>query len=287
MKITRDRINEFYREHGHYGLIRDIREKAFTLAGDFPLRDDQLPPIDIATLPDSLGVANWMQIEDQLQVGSCQGHARTSAEELAIYRETRGEIVQLNRMFAYLTSQRIDNIRGDNGSTISGGAEASQQYGSCLESLWPYPGYYTSTIPRACFNEAENRKLRCSKTLRSYDEVLRWLVHGIGGVVIGIDWNNTCEPDSQGCVTSYRPGGGGHALALLDWNKRFVDGAKQPFIELYNSWSRRWGVQGKAYIAPKVIEYWCANETVIGYSDMAGPSIQPRSFDWVKGKVIA
>jgi hypothetical protein len=287
MKRTRDQIAEYYRQHGHFGLIRDAREQTFAAARDVKLSDDQLPPVEIATLPDSLGVASWMQIEDQLQVGSCQGHARTSAEELAIYRETRGEIVQLNRMFAYLTSQRMDNIRGDSGSTISGGAAAAQQYGSCLEALWPYPGYYTQAIPPACFPEAQQRKLRFSKTLRSYDEVLRWLVHGMGGIVIGIGWNNTCEPDADGCVTAYRSGGGGHAVALLDWNKRFLDSTKRPFIELYNSWSRRWGVQGKAYIAPKVIEYWCEHETVIGYSDLDGLSIKPRSFDWLKGRVIA
>jgi C1A family cysteine protease len=283
----REQLNEFYRQHGHFGLIRDERESRFALARRLQLTEDQLPPVDIAALPDSLGVASWLQIEDQMQIGSCQGHARTSAEELAIYRETRGEIVQLNRMFAYITSQIIDDIRGDQGSTLSGGAAASQKFGTCLEALWPYPGYYTRSIPTPCFDDAKQRRLRYSQTLRSYDEVLRWLVHGLGGVVIGIGWNHTCEPDAQGLVTSYKPGGGGHALAILDWTKRFVDAQQQPFLEMVNSWSRRWGVQGRAFIAPKVIEYWCQQETVLGYSDLDGPDIKPRSFDWVKGRVIA
>ena len=280
-------VDDYYRRHGHYGLIRDERETAFAAQCDLPLRDDQLPPVDIAALPDSLGVASWMRIEDQLQIGSCQGHARTSAEELAIYRETRGDTPQLNRMFAYLTSQQVDGIRGDSGSTISGGAEASRRFGSCLESLWPYTGHYATNIPANCFEDAKSRRLRFFKTLGNYDEVLRWLAHGLGGVVIGIAWNSSCEPDGQGRVISYKSGGGGHALALLDWNKRYVDAQRQPFIELYNSWSTHWGAQGKAYIAPQVIETWCATQTVIGYSDLDGPSIQPRSFDWLKGKVMA
>lgn len=287
MTDVKKNVEDYYRREGHYGLIRDASEDRFKAANPFALGDDQLPPVDIEKLPMSLGVGNWMQIEDQSQQGACQGHAKTSSEELAIYRSTEGGILQLCRQFSYITSQMIDGIVGDRGSTIAGGAEASKKYGDCLESLWPYTGRYDRNIPQACFADALGRRLRTSMVLRSYDQVLRWLVHGIGGVVIGIGWNGSCTPDADGRITSYHSGGGGHALALLDWSKQFLDSLGRPDIDLFNSWSKRWGVAGRARIAPKVIEYWCENETVIGYSDMQGPDIKPRGFDWINGHVIA
>lgn len=204
-----------------------------------------------------------------------------SAAELAIYRETKERPPQLNRMYAYLTSQKIDGLRGDVGSTIDGGAKASQDYGECLESLWPYTGRYGgfSSIPAECFTDGKTRVLRTFQTLRSYDQVLRWLVHGMGGIVIGIGWNRTCEPDSRGVISSYRSGGGGHALALLDWNKKFQDSSKRPCVEMFNSWGTGWGKSGIAYIMPSVIEQWCEDETVIGYSDMDGSNIHARPFN--------
>jgi C1A family cysteine protease len=268
---------DYCQEYGHYGLIRNESEQTFKAANPFSLSDEQLPPVDVKTLPDSLGVADWMQIEDQQQLGACQGHARTSAEELAIYRETNGEIVQLNRMFAYVTSQMMDNLQGrDQGSTIDGGAKASQRYGSCLESIQPYTGKYTTRFSQECYTDGESRKLRAFKALQSYDQVLRWLVHGIGGIVIGIGWNASCEPDADGRITRYRSGGGGHALALLDWTKRF--NPVNPDICMANSWSQRWGKNGWGYLSPSVVDYMCENETVIGYSDMDGAAIKPRPF---------
>ena len=280
-----DTLARYFIDHGHYGLIRNESESAFKTANPFTLNDEQLPPVDVASIPTSMGVSDWMTIENQGQVGSCQGHARTSACELAIYRETKAKPPQLNRMYAYLTSQKVDGIRGDMGSTIDGGAKASQEYGDCLESLWPYSGRYTafSSIPQACFADGRLRTLRTFQTLRSYEQVLRWLVHGMGGIVIGIGWNRTCEPDNDGKITSYRSGGVGHALALLDWNKAYADSKSNPFIEMYNSWGKGWGNSGIAYVHPNIIDQWCEDETVIGYSDMDGTAIHARPFDLAGG----
>lgn len=264
----------------HYGLIRTPQEKTF--AATFSNVGIDLPEVNVADLPESQGIENWCQIEDQKQQGSCQGNARTTAEEVAIYRQTEGEVVQLSRQFAYITSQQIDGIVGDRGSTMEGGAKASQKFGSCLEELAKYTGQYYTKFSQSAYDDAKNRTLTTWVRLENYMQVLKWQVWGIGGAVIGIGWNGTMEPNGQGKIESYRSGGGGHALALPQWNKRFVDAAGMPYMDMFNSWSMRWGFQGRAFIKPSIVDYWCKNETVLGYSKMNIKDLKPKSYDWIK-----
>lgn len=277
-------VKKFFNKHGHYGLIRKrLSEQEFCAANRNTFGDDVLPPVDVKSLPKSMGIGKWLQVENQFQIGSCSGQARTSCNEIAYHRETKGGIIQLNRMFAYRTGQMIDGLSGDVGATITGSAKGSMKYGECLESIWPYVNRYQSKLPQACFTDAAKRKLRMYKALRSYDDVLRWLVHGIGGVQIGIDWNSSMDNyDKNGLILKYSQGGGGHALCLGDWNTDYKDDAGNPFIEMFNSWGKTWGVNGSAFIHPKIVDYWCKNETVVGYSDMDGDEIKPRSYDWSK-----
>lgn len=277
---TKEAIIDFHREHGHYGLIRDeANDKAFRAANPFALPEKDFPPVDYAALPESQGVAAFMQVENQGGVGSCQGHAKSSAEELAIYRAT-GQILQLNRGFSYYTSQRIDGIRGDNGSTIKGGGEASMKYGSCLESLQPYTGLYTTQFSQACYDDALTRRLFKKMAMPNYDAVMRWLYYGVGGIVIGISWNNGQEGDDKGRVESYVARGGGHALALLDWNTKFKDSKGRPYISRFNSWGKNYSQNGVDYIAPHVIDEWCDSEDVIGYGSLNGVGVWPNKLDW-------
>ena len=90
------------------GLRRDMEDPI--RLQQFQSRKPMLGEIDIAKLPTSLGTAAWLQIEDQSQVGACQGHAQTSCIEIAAYHVT-GKIRQYNRMFAYLASQKEDGIK--------------------------------------------------------------------------------------------------------------------------------------------------------------------------------
>lgn len=265
----------------HYGLIREGTGE-FQFVRSLASLAIDLPAVDIKDIPESQRLWEWMQVEDQKQQGSCQGNARTSAEELALWRQSRGTIVQLSRQFAYITSQQVDGIRGDRGSTMEGGAKASQKFGSCLESFAPYTGQYYTNFSQEAYTDAKRRTLTTFSRLDNYDEVLRWLVHGIGGVVIGIGWNGSCEPDDRGCIENYRGGGGGHALALLDWSKTLSDAGGRPYIDMYNSWGKRWGRNGRAFINPRVVDQWCKTQTVLGYSKMNADDLVPQSYDWIK-----
>lgn len=277
-------VTAYYDEHKHYGWLAD--EEHFDSPAMQAMRLDDaalmgLGEVDIERLPESLGIADWMQIENQGQVGSCAGHARTSCQETAYYVQSGGQQIQLNRMFAYLSAQKRDGISGDRGSTISGNCEGAQEWGTCLESLWPYRGVYPQTgwraIPQECWQKASDYRIKSWKPLRSYEEVLAWQSHGIGGVNIGIRWS--VQPDSRGLVQSYRATGGGHSVALLEWTKRYKDDRGRPYIVLFNSWGRNWGVNGVCYVKPAIVDEWCQHQTVVGMSDMVG--IKRRSFDFL------
>jgi hypothetical protein len=272
--------------NGFYlGLRRDMEDRRTLQYGQ--CRKPMLGEVDISKLPTSMGVAEWMNIENQSSVGACQGHAQSSCLELA-YKHQTGDIVQLNRMFAYLASQKVDGITGDNGSTMTGGAKSASTNGIPREESWPYPGFYPrggwKAIPDKLWTEAKGIVLGGYRILESYEEVLQWLANGVGGVAIGIDWNNSVEPDSQGRVQRYSRGGGGHALALLDWNKQFTDPQGRPYLDMFNSWDRTWGYRGRAFILPAVVDYWAKNMDVIGYGLIQGDGVKPKKFDWIKQK---
>ncbi len=150
----------FFKKHKHYGLIRR-REAEFKKENPFTLTEDQLPPVDIKSLPRSLNISSWMTIESQDIVGSCSGQSNTSCCELAIYRQTKGKIMQLNRMFAYRVGQMMDGITGDNGATIGGSVRGAKRYGAALEVLWPYVNRYQVKVPAECFKDAEGLGGRC------------------------------------------------------------------------------------------------------------------------------
>lgn len=238
-------------------------------------------PRDSRPLESPLGIKRWMQIENQRSMGSCAGHARTSVTEACVYLQTRGMTVQLSRMFAYITGQMVDGLIGrDCGSTIAGHAEASKKWGTCYETTFPYPQQYTTRIPEGAYNDAAQFKLLNSVELRSYDDCLTFLTMGLGGIQIGIGWNQSCDP-VNGVIENYHGGGGGHSVAILDWSTQ-IDSQGKPYLVLFNSWGREWGNCGTAEVSPRAVEQMIRSQyaVFIGFSDMA--NLKPRPFDWTK-----
>lgn len=268
------------------GLRRDLEDKTKLLSNQFMGRV-MLGEVDYSKLPESMGIKKWLQIENQRNQGSCQGHAQSTACEVSVYHSTNGQLIQFSRQFCYLATQRIDGISGDNGSTMSGGAESASKYGLPLESEYPYLGGYPRggwrAIPESVWTKAKKNHLLKYRVLKNYEEMIAWLAGKIGAIVWGVDWNAFCEPDSNGCVTRVRSGGGGgHALAVTDWNCRFKDARGRPFLGQPNSWGADWGEDGWAYIHPDVCDYHCRNNDVIGFAKVEGEDIRPNSFDWLK-----
>lgn len=219
-----------------------------------------------------------MKVENQSSVGSCQGHDLSSCAELCYYIATGDLTRQLSRAYAYYETQRIDNISGDRGSTISGGIKLATTVGIPEESLWKYSGRYENRRPSnwaEIEKNAAQHKIGQSYRMTSYDGVRTFLGSGQGGISIGISWGGEMD---RPIVNSFSgAGGGGHAIALLGLSER-VDTSGRPFIWMLNSWGANWGNQGWAEWAPNAVEQMLKHRytACFGLSDM--PNVKPREY---------
>lgn len=277
--------------HRAGGWRYELEDKAFLMGFQAPAPN--LPRVDIAALPVTQGyLLKFHKRELQARQNSCRGHATSSCIEKAYWCETKGQTRQYSREFSYLTGQKEDGLTGDVGASMTGGLKAAQKYGICTEEVYPYTGQYPqngfASIPRKAFDAAKQTTLVSWRLLKNYEEVLAWLSEGIGGVQIGIHWNETCQPDPNGQLNMYAPGPfkgerdiSGHALALLDWDKLQLDRSGRPYIGMAN-WHEDYGINGNAWIAPNIVDWWCQNMEVHGLANVAGPDIAPRDMDWTK-----
>ena len=246
-------------------------------------------------LPKRVDFRDVLQIEDQGSMGSCQGHALSTCVEGCYYIATRGTKTQLSRLFAYLGSQKIDGIMGDSGSTLHGGAKLSTGFGICPESVLPYPNPVRyprgghNSIPAAAWDDAKAFRVKTTKFIEEEPEVKQWLGSGAGFVELGIAWGNAMTPDSKGAIMNFRPGGGGHAIAFtgyLPCDEVEIETPEGFVYILDNSWNRRWGINGRAYVAPRAVRQMLDHRftTFVGLSDMV--DVKPRSVDFTKDSVI-
>ena len=187
-------------------------------------------------------------------------------------------------MFSYLTGQKVDGLLGvDRGSTISGGIEAAKKYGICLERTFPYPSRYATSIPTAATSEALNWRLRSHAVCQGYTDCWRFLSAQLGGITIGIEWNESWQ---QPVIDSIEEGGGGHAMLLAGWSARKVVSGRN-YLWLLNSHGVQYAQRGWAEVAPSVIDRLPRMKfrdgsprcILIGASDLSGFD-QPRTVDW-------
>lgn len=233
--------------------------------------------------------SGFLRTENQGSIGSCAGNALTECAEYSWTIET-GRVLQFCRMFAYLETQRYDGIRGDRGSTISGGTKVAMKTGFCREEdSKPYPRRYPgSSWVTGEMREAAKRYLMKSHTvLRNPDDAKTYIGDGLGIVQIGIRWGRSMSPDSAGCIRSFRVGGGGHSVVLAGYVPDSVVGSRSGdgyWFLMKNSWGTRWGKNGWAYVAPSAVNSMMRSSysSFVGRSDMGNPEPRPDRVDFEK-----
>lgn len=251
--------------------------------------DDVSP--DLAYLAKSAGTETLdprkvLKTENQSRMSSCRGHSGSTGAEWLRTLAT-GEIgIQLSRMMMYVETQRIDGIKGDQGSTIAGGLKLLEIIGLCREELWKYPSQYTQARPsnwQQILEDAAPHRIGRKQRCRSYADVAAWAGTGQGFIDIGIPWR---QEYSAPVVDQYKGGGGGfHAIALFTQSDR-KDRSGRNYIWMLNSHGLSSGQQGWSEYSPAFIE-GCFTHTgtvMIGVSDM--PAMKPRSLSldqWQKG----
>ena len=190
---------------------------------------------------------SFIQVEDQGQIGSCAGNANTSCGEICNRNES-GEYPQFSRMGAYLLAQEKDGLLGsDSGSTIESNLEVAEE-GYCFESTFPYPSSYTSRIPSAARRE-RIYQLPGAMPITDSKTLFDWILTNQGPVYIGMRW--TRMMDEQDVIKDFfgprrnDRHGGGHSVFFYGWTTI----ADEFCPWLWNSWSRRWGRDGRKPIS--------------------------------------
>lgn len=226
-----------------------------------------------------------LKVENQGGVGSCAGHSLTTNIEYIYALATGGQSIQLSRAMAYYETQRIDGIRGDNGSTISGGVKLAKSIGVCREELWPYRAVYDNRRPQnfeAVKADAANYRIARDVRLKNYDQIRAWLGSGQGGAHTGFPWSRSYE--AAVVEQGNRHVVGGHSEAWICLSNR-KDGSGRPYVWAIGSYSTRSGNNGWREFNPGFVD-WITSQrgsAFVGLSDM--PNIQPREFtaeDWIK-----
>lgn len=220
-----------------------------------------------ANKPEFNPVVHPMTLLDPLNQGSqgaCQGHSLAMVFTICYFLST-GRILHFSRAAAYYLSQRKDGIRGDRGSTLSGGQWVATKNGLCLEKDWKYPSSYDPTEPRGLKYEY---KLVASKPTRDPGEVRAWLDLGLP-VQDGIMWDSSV---SRTICTNYRgSGGGGHSTTL--WTK-----SEDANYRRINSWGM-WDDDGCNENTPTALDqqvkHSFSTHILYGPADMIYPELQP------------
>lgn len=205
--------------------------------------------------PAELDPREWFDIHNQGNQGSCQGQSLADSVDYCHYIET-GIEVNTSRGFAYLASQQASGMLGsDSGSTLDGGTRAAAA-GLPLESRFPYTDNYRQLLSayRSQANDiiadASNLfRLQGEVPLATEEDCFRWLSSRSGIIQIGILWG---LPDAWE-ITSYRSGGGGHAVTIAGYLKVANEGWNGRGYLLKNSWGDGWGRLGWGLVKPSVI----------------------------------
>ncbi len=279
------------------GYRIDLEDKAGLLASATDARrllkvGDTPERVDPRNSP--LAKDGFMRVEDQGQQGSCQGNALSTAAEYP-YAVATGKVIQLSRQYAYIGSQLEDNINGDSGSTLSGGTKLALK-GLCREAVGPYASRYPgrSYITKEMVDDAKNYRLQSHTEIKSSDHGREFIGSGAGIIQIGIAWDNSMTPDSNGCIREFRVrGGGGHSVVfggyVPDSDVGQSSGSGWRFC-LANSWGAKWGpLNGWAYVSPKAFDQMLRHQftVMLGRSDMATPDIRDLPYDFTRpGKGI-
>jgi len=272
---------KFHSRDDHHGYRIDLEDQS-------QLEESQTKLVRLHEKSDKkipkLVFPEFSPIENQGGQGACQGHANSTGGEQCRVR-AGGEQIQLSRACGYYETQRIDGIRGDRGSTISGGVRLLETAGICTEEAWPYPSYYNPRRPPG-FSNTTRYKIDGHVMLRDFDKMIDWVAFK-GPIEIGITWSGDIDQQvgRDGIVKTYSGrGGGGHAVLFSgltheDWRGDPLPG-NEPGLILDNSWSRRWGFKGRCIVLRRAIEQMLRVRFNVfaGLYGAATPSLEPPVF---------
>ncbi|CAF0943667.1 unnamed protein product [Adineta steineri] len=208
-------------------------------------RADQLPPkVDLRS--------DMTPVEDQSQIGSCVANSLAGAYEY-LTKKANGRNTDVSRLFIYYNARVKDESSGkvtDSGCTMTSAIEALEEYGTCLESLWPYDISEVNSRPNSqSYHEASHHKItEALKVNINLHEMKSCLAQGFP-FAFGLKLYSSFDQAAKTGVVPMpntgdngRSSHGSHALLAIGYSDQ-----SNAFI-VRNSWGENWGDQGYCYI---------------------------------------
>lgn len=237
------------------------------------LEDESARPTfaaDDTPVPKTIDLRGVIKLDNQLEMGSCGGHAGAHGAAGLNWICSAGDSVQrFSRMFLYLMAQKLDGLLGrDQGCTISGLVKAMKTYGVCLEKDFQYPARYHTNVPQSALKAASGHKLIEHVKFRNYEEVFHFMSRKHGVVLGGIPWTTGWDQCNGVAERSNVLSGrerGGHAQAWLGYSNR-RDRSGRKYLWQANSHGDRWANGGWCETSPDLLQMYIddRNSEIIG-----------------------
>ena len=188
-------------------------------------------------------------LPSQGNIGCCTASASLLALEILL--ASKGNRVNLSRLFLYYMTRKESGRIGEKGATLSGTLESLKRYGSPLEIYWPLTYFRTDTEPD---EHAKQEALRfkiysyVDISSNSYKEYLSSGIPIIVGIRTGKLFWELAGPFEE---HRYIPINGsnnrishGHAITIIGYDDNLNNGS---WI-IANSMGPKWGFHGYAAI---------------------------------------
>lgn len=150
-------------------------------------------------------------ILNQGDTGTCVGQswrAKLSGEPIRTSKGPSAERIYLEACKRDLWTENDDDPTLQAGTSVRAGAAYLKELGYITSYVWAF----------------------------NVDDLMRWMLEGRGGVVLGINWTSGMnQPDHEGIIRVTGPSEGGHAIYAFG-----IDRARG-VIALQNSWGMGWG----------------------------------------------
>lgn len=232
--------------------------------------------------------------KNQAQTSSCVGHGLSTMQEALNLLQT-GEAVNYSAWFAYLMSQKSSlytsggatrsMFGSDEGATLSGAMEAFKNGGGCRDELLPFPGYYSTHIPKVAIDEAKQYQLLQFAKLNGYDEIWRYVSTHQGPVLIGTQWfegHGQLRGDGVETRSKCLRGAslGYHCRCVIGWSNRRDEQGRR-YLRCKNSHSKHWGLEGESEIEPAFFDHWAQDRFSAFFGASESRPYEPRPVAWL------
>ncbi|CAF3721088.1 unnamed protein product [Adineta steineri] len=204
-------------------------------------------------LPPKTDLRNDMtSVENQSSIGSCSANALAGAYEY-LTKKKHGEQIDVSRLFIYYNGRAKENSSGsvtDSGCSMTSAIEALEEFGTCVESIWPYDVSRVNTRPNnQAYQEAKPHTISEALQVKvDLYEMKSCLAQGFP-FVFGLRLFTSFDKAATGGVVPMpsssdrsRQSDGSHALVAVGYSDQ-----SQSFI-VRNSWGEDWGDRGYCYI---------------------------------------